>query len=106
MQKYYHKGGFFQDSDDPIFKRDTNLAVGEDNWDRSSLPSILMKRRGQFGMRGQTKYTHLTDQVITSNINMTKSFRIQPTSIHNLESTKLFKQKLRADLEDIKVRIP
>ena len=25
MQKYYHKGAFYQDSNDPIFKRDFNL---------------------------------------------------------------------------------
>ena len=25
MQKYYHKGAFYQDSQDPIFKRDYNL---------------------------------------------------------------------------------
>lgn len=64
MQKYYHKGAFYQDSDDPIFKRDYNVGVGEDMWDKSGLPSILQKRRGVFGMRGATKYTHLTDQVI------------------------------------------
>lgn len=41
MQKYYHTGAFFQDSDDPIFKRDYNTAVGEDLFDKSSLPKIL-----------------------------------------------------------------
>lgn len=25
MQQYYHKGAFYQDSDDKIFKRDYNL---------------------------------------------------------------------------------
>jgi microfibrillar-associated protein 1 len=25
MQKYYHKGAFYQDSDDPIYNRDFNL---------------------------------------------------------------------------------
>ena len=63
MQKYFHKGAFYQNSDDPIFSRDFNTAVGEDLFDKSSLPSILQKRRGNFGRRGQSKYTHLTDQV-------------------------------------------
>mmetsp|Transcript_35432 Transcript_35432/g.31919 ORF Transcript_35432/g.31919 Transcript_35432/m.31919 type:complete len:114 (-) Transcript_35432:213-554(-) len=38
MQKYYHKGSFYQDNEDPIFKRDFNVAVGEDLWDKSTLP--------------------------------------------------------------------
>ena len=41
MQKFYHKGVFFQDSDDPIFHRDYNTAVGEDLWDKSELPKSL-----------------------------------------------------------------
>lgn len=61
MQKYYHKGSFFQDNDDTIFKRDFNIAVGEDLWDKSVLPSALQARRGEFGKKGRSKYTHLTD---------------------------------------------
>ena len=55
------------DSDDPIFKRDYNIAVGEDLFDKSNLPSVLRKRRGTFGKKGQSKYTHLTDQVLNEN---------------------------------------
>ena len=62
MQKYYHKGVFFQDSDDPIFKRDFNVAVGEDLFDKSVMPDVLQKRRGHFGMKGQSKWTHLTNE--------------------------------------------
>jgi microfibrillar-associated protein 1 len=65
MQKYYHKGAFFNDQDDAILKRDYNTAVGEDLFDRSNLPKILWKRRGEFGKKGQSKYTHLTDQDTT-----------------------------------------
>jgi len=64
MQKYYHKGAFYQDSDDPIFKRDYNVAVGEDLFDKTLVPKILQKRRGDFGKKGGTKYTHLVDQVV------------------------------------------
>jgi microfibrillar-associated protein 1 len=66
MQKYYTMGVFFKDDSqgnlDHIFNRDYNLPVGEDKFDKSSLPKILQKRRGLFGKRGQTKYTHLTNE--------------------------------------------
>ncbi len=41
MQKFYHKGNFFQDSDNPIFHRDYNTALGEDFCDKSELPKYL-----------------------------------------------------------------
>jgi len=66
MQTYYHKGGFFQDSDDPIFKRDYNIAVGEEIRDKTMLPKIMQVRRDKFGKKGQTKYTHLNDQDTTN----------------------------------------
>ena len=61
MQRYYHKGVFFQDSDDPIFKRDYNVGVGTDNFDKTNLPGVLQVRRGQEGKRGRSKHTHLGD---------------------------------------------
>jgi len=69
MQKFYKMGVFYQDQAqgnmDHIFNRDYNLAVGEDNYDKSALPKSLQKRRGLFGKRGQTKYTHLTNEDTT-----------------------------------------
>lgn len=41
--------------------RDFNMPVGEEMADKSVLPDILQKRRGNFGKKGQSKYTHLTD---------------------------------------------
>ena len=66
MQKYYKLGPFFGDSNDPIYKRDYNVSVGEDNWDKSNLPKVLQVRRGEFGKASRSKYTHLNDQVIES----------------------------------------
>jgi microfibrillar-associated protein 1 len=66
MQTYYHKGGFFQDSSDPIFQRDYNLAVGEEIRDKTMLPKAMQVRRDKFGKKGQTKYTHLNDQDTTN----------------------------------------
>lgn len=60
MQKYYHRGAFYQDADDEVFKRDYNLPTPMEMQDKSLLPKILQKRVGNFGKKGQSKYTHLT----------------------------------------------
>lgn len=64
MQKWAHSGAFFQDRDpdgklDPIFMRDVNAPV-EGDFDKSVLPEALQKRRGNMGVKGQSKWTHLT----------------------------------------------
>lgn len=68
MQKYYHKGAFYQDSEDEVFKRDYNLPTPMEMQDKSMLPKLLQKRIGNFGKKGQSKYTHLT-QEDTSDLN-------------------------------------
>ena len=69
MQKYYHKGAFFQDRDDAqdLFKgRDFNMPVGFDKMDKSVLPAVLQKRRGDMGKKGNSKWTHLTNEDTTN----------------------------------------
>lgn len=70
LQKYYHKGAFFQQNAqetlDHIYNRDYNLPTWEDKVDRSALPKILQKRRGMQFKKGQTKYTHLTAEDTTN----------------------------------------
>ena len=68
MQKYYSKGAFYQDSEDPIFQRDYNMPTPLEMVDKSVLPTILQKRIGNFGKKGQSKYTHLTNED-TSDLN-------------------------------------
>ncbi len=54
---------FYQNDEDEVLQRDFNLAVAEDLFDKNNpnMPNILKKRRGLFGKKGQSKYTHLTD---------------------------------------------
>jgi len=69
MQKWFHKGAFFQDESqtekDSIYLRDFQQPTAADMTNRESLPAPMKLRRGQFGMKGATKYTHLRDQDTT-----------------------------------------
>lgn len=66
MQKYYHKGAFYQDESkmEEAFKTtDVNAPTLEDHQDKSVLPSVMQVKN--FGKIGRTKYTHLVDQDTT-----------------------------------------
>jgi len=56
MQKYYHKGAFYQDEDEmqdsELKDRDFNMPTGEDKADKSILPQVMQKRMGTFGHKG------------------------------------------------------
>ncbi|KAG2429704.1 hypothetical protein HYH02_013961 [Chlamydomonas schloesseri] len=72
LQKYWHKGAFFQEAADDtrgttgvdeIFKRDFSAPTGMDKFDKSALPKVMQVKN--FGRAGRTKYTHLLDQDTT-----------------------------------------
>ncbi len=71
MQKYFHKGAFFQEAaddafgtagPDEIYKRDFNAPTAEEKYDKSLLPSAMQVRKGTFGRAGQSKWTHLANE--------------------------------------------
>ncbi|KAL4450606.1 hypothetical protein ABPG77_000962 [Micractinium sp. CCAP 211/92] len=66
LQKYWHKGAFFQSEDHEgesvlgdIMHRSYDAPTGEDRVDKEMLPKIMQARVRNFGRRGRVKHTHL-----------------------------------------------
>ncbi|ESQ50525.1 hypothetical protein EUTSA_v100230931mg, partial [Eutrema salsugineum] len=67
MQRYYHKGAFFQEAGsagaDGIYQRDYSAPTGEDRLDKSGLREVMQVKH--FGRSGRTKWTHLVKEDTT-----------------------------------------
>lgn len=65
MQKYFHRGAYFQDKavdgSEPLYLRNFHEPLAADKVDKEALPKVMRLRRGQWGIKGQVKHTHLTD---------------------------------------------
>ncbi|CEG72169.1 hypothetical protein RMATCC62417_07767 [Rhizopus microsporus] len=60
LQKYYHKGAFYQNTEDEIFTRDYTAPTVDEVRNKELLPEVMQVKN--FGLAGRTKYTHLVDQ--------------------------------------------
>jgi microfibrillar-associated protein 1 len=60
MQKYYHKGAFFQD--EALLARDYRVATTEEHRNKEVLPQSLQVRSGELGRASRTKWTHLAGE--------------------------------------------
>jgi len=72
LQKYWHKGAFFQEAPDDdrgttdkeeILERDYSAPTGEDKFNKELLPKIMQVKN--FGRSGRTKWTHLLNEDTT-----------------------------------------
>jgi microfibrillar-associated protein 1 len=60
MQKYYHKGAFYQEE---LGDRDFSAPVESEQVDKMALPKMMQVRNlDDVGKRSRSKYTHLGDQ--------------------------------------------
>ncbi|XP_048828775.1 microfibrillar-associated protein 1 [Brienomyrus brachyistius] len=83
LQKYYHRGAFFMDEEQDVFKRDFSAPTLEDHFNKTILPKVMQVKN--FGRSGRTKYTHLVDQDTTS--------FDSPWAQESAQNSKFFKQK-------------
>ena len=62
LQRYYHKGAYFQDDEELVAKMKARgqAPTLEDKFDRSVLPEVMQSK--YFGKRSQTKHTHLSKE--------------------------------------------
>ena len=62
LQKYYHKGAFYQD-EEILKNRDFQAPVDDQVVNVDNLPKALQVRSGQgIGLAGRTKWTHLANE--------------------------------------------
>ena len=72
MNRYYHKGAYFQDEDEtgnakmgPVMSQDFGAATGRDAvGDKAAMPAPMQVKN--FGHRGAVKWTRLSAEAVNS----------------------------------------
>ncbi|KAI9029920.1 splicing factor, Prp19-binding domain-containing protein [Phycomyces nitens] len=64
MQKYYHKGAFYQDPESEVLQRDYSAPTVDEVRNKEMLPKVMQVKN--FGLAGRTKWTHLTAEDTSS----------------------------------------
>ncbi|GAX85435.1 hypothetical protein CEUSTIGMA_g12851.t1 [Chlamydomonas eustigma] len=104
LQKYWHKGAYFQEGADDerssaggyeIFQRDYSAPTGEDKFDRAILPEVMQVKN--FGRAGRTKWKHLVAEDTTYQALMQDDPMIQ-----SLKEASRKREELGARPEDFK----
>jgi microfibrillar-associated protein 1 len=63
LQKYFHKGAFYNDEVKTVLERDFSQPTLEDHFNRDVLPEVLQVKN--FGKAGRSKWTHLSKEDTT-----------------------------------------
>ncbi|XP_018331366.1 microfibrillar-associated protein 1 isoform X2 [Agrilus planipennis] len=102
LQKYYHRGAFYLDKEDDVYKRDFSQATLEDHFDKTILPKVMQVKN--FGRSGRTKYTHLVDQDTTQFDSPWVSETSQNLKFHNSQAGGMKQHFDRPSLKKRKVQ--
>ncbi|CAA7022245.1 unnamed protein product [Microthlaspi erraticum] len=99
MQRYYHKGAFFQEEGSVILQRDFSAPTGEDKLNKLKVREVMQVKN--FGRSGRSKWTHLVKEDTTYGDKKTKTEGTITTDWSNLWTFKdLLGDKYKRKIQD------